>query len=119
MRWGLVALLGVGLSACGTKKSAQEYSSPNGQACAIVTQTDKGACCSNSYEVEIVLNGKSEKIFSGNGAGRLAVSWHGDDLLYLKANDMYRYEITTRLLRSDPIRSDGSENAIRIKYLYK
>jgi hypothetical protein len=117
MRFWIITLLYACLSGCGTRQSAREYPSPNGEVRVVVRQTDKGACCSESYNVEIVLDGKKKEIFSGNGAGKLSVSWSGDDLILIKAKDMYRYEITTRLLRSDPIRSDGSENAIRVKYL--
>jgi hypothetical protein len=116
MRYAILTLFTASLASCGSVTSVVEYPSPDGKSRAVVKSTDKGACCSTSFEVELSLENDERRIFSGNGSGKLEVSWEGNNRLLLKAGDMYHYEITTRVLRDVPIQEDGSENAVMIKY---
>ncbi|WP_257544678.1 hypothetical protein [Sphingopyxis sp. DBS4] len=112
-----ISIIIIFLSSCGSSKLSRDYVSPDGEIRAVVSYTDKGACCSNSYKVVLFIDGGKEEVFSGSGSGKIFVYWQGNDLLNIKTDDIYKYEITARIFRKNPVLPDGSENSVRVRYI--
>ena len=114
---GLAGLL---LSSCGADWERESVAkSPDGRLQAVVEYMGSAACCSDHSRLRLVelsdeaLDEPPGIVVEATRA-TLRAHWENNDQLIVEACGATNYEVTARLYRREIMRSDGSENAVRL-----